>query len=344
MKKNILILQNEILHYRKALYNELSYHYNITVLHSGKQSVCDGDLYSEIITKSYKVGGVYIQKDVLEEVKSGTYDVVISMFDLRWINNIIAIKYRRKIKFLWWGHRYGKKKILNKIRDYFMKLSAGTILYNDSQVDTLLKSGIERSKIFIAENTIHVDNHEDLTDCNKSSFLYVGRAQKRKKLDVLIKVFSNIVNKIPKNISIDIVGEGEENSYLKELGEKLNISERINFYGKINDSVQLKEIYRKALAYVSPDAVGLGVQHSFSYGVPIVTSSVGFKGAEYDNLVNYGNSLLFEKEEEFKQILLKLIEDDKLRKKLGINAYELYKNKLSIKNMTKGFIDAIEGN
>jgi len=34
--KNILIIQNEIPHYRIALYNELSKAYNVTVLHSGK--------------------------------------------------------------------------------------------------------------------------------------------------------------------------------------------------------------------------------------------------------------------------------------------------------------------
>lgn len=52
--KKVLILQNTILHYRKALYNELSKNYDVTILHSGKVSKNQDDYYNEIVCKNKK--------------------------------------------------------------------------------------------------------------------------------------------------------------------------------------------------------------------------------------------------------------------------------------------------
>ena len=59
---NILIIQNKILHYRKAFYNELSTYHNITVLHSGDSILDNQDLFDEIIVDVIKFGPFYIQK------------------------------------------------------------------------------------------------------------------------------------------------------------------------------------------------------------------------------------------------------------------------------------------
>ncbi len=340
--KSILILQNTILHYRKALYNELSKYYNVTVLHSGKKSVTKDDSYNEIITPVKKIGIFTFQKGVITEIRSDKYDVVISMFDLHWVKNIWSIIYRKKAKIIWWGHRYGNNQILNKIKTKLILFSDGVILYNDSQLKQMLQLGIPENKIFIAENTIFVGNSENLSGLKKSSLLYVGRAQKRKRVDLLITTFASILKDIPSFVTIDIVGIGEENAYLKRLAQKLRVEDRVIFHGEVNDSRQLKELYKKAFAYVSPDAVGLGAQHSFAYGTPVVTTSVGYKGAEYEKLEDTINSLLFKNEEEFKEIIIKIITDNDFRKKIGHNAYQLYSSKLTMQNMAQGFIDAIE--
>lgn len=340
--KKVLIIQNKLFHYRKALYNKLSDSYQITVLHSGVPTITKDDLYTEVIKSSIKIGPFYLQKGIKAEIKRGEYDVIIAMFDLRWINNIVlGLTYNRP-KLIYWGHRYSNRKIINSVRNFLMRKSDGLILYNDSEVSKIKKAGICDKKIFIAENTIHVSNSENLSTKDKSIFLYVGRAQKRKRIDLLMKAFANIKDEIPKNVIIGIVGEGEENLILKNLALEIDISDRVIFYGKITDEEHLKDIYSKAYAYVSPDAIGLGAQHSFAYGVPVITRSNGYKGAEFDKLENNINSRLFQSNNELESILLQFISEPSLIQNLGTNAFELYSKKLSMKNMVEGFKKAIE--
>jgi len=340
--KKVLILQNKILHYRKPLYNELSKHYDVTILHSGDKSAGVNDDYKEIITPVKKVGPFFLQSGVLKAVRSGGYDVVIAMFDIHWVANIIAIFLRPNSRFLYWGHRYSKNHLANKLRDLLMRLSDGIILYTDNEIGKMVSRGIPKSKIFVAPNTIHVPNSSDGSGAYKDSFLYVGRLQKRKKVDLLIQAFSEILNHIPKNIKINIVGSGQENDTLKKLAEHLGISERVAFHGEIFDSERLKPLFHSAYAYVSPGSVGLGVLHSFAYGTPVVTNCLEKHGPEFNNILNNKNALLYKTYDEFKEILVELCNNKNLSRRLGKNAYKLYSQDRTMKKMVQGFRNAIE--
>lgn len=339
--KKILILQNEIMSYRKELYNSLAVKYDLTVLHSGVLSKNEKDIYNEIVVPKTKIGPFIIQNQIFKEIETGNYDVVIAMFDLHWINNLL-LPFFKKIPLIYWGHKYSNNCFVDYARNYLLKKCDGVILYNGSEINRLTKNGIKRSKIFVAENTIHVENHEDFSGYPKSSFLYVGRAQKRKKVDELIRAFAQIRNRLPDNIIVDIVGEGEENCYLKNLAVELGVQDRVIFHGTITDNSILKAFFERAFAYVSPDAIGLGAQHSFAFGVPVVTVSTGYRGAEFENLKHNENAILYENQDELQDVLLKLVQNPKLVEKLGKNAYQLYSTNLSIEKMAQGFIDAIE--
>ena len=86
--KKVLILQNKILHYRKPFYNKLAEKYDVTVLHSGKESVEISDQYQEVITPVKSISKFKIQKGVIKAVRSREYDVVIAMMDVFWLNNV----------------------------------------------------------------------------------------------------------------------------------------------------------------------------------------------------------------------------------------------------------------
>lgn len=340
-KHKVLIIQNSIHEYRKPLYNKLSDSYDITILHSGKKTYVQTDRYKEIITNKFVFRTIVFQGYVLTEAKSDNYDVIIAMFDLHWIKNILLSMLPIDKPIIFWGHRYSESKNTNKVKNYFLKKCSAILLYNGSEISSLVNNGIRGEKIFIAENTIHVENHENLSSSAKSSFLYVGRAQKRKKVDELLFAFYRIIDRIPEHITVDIVGDGEEIKHLESLAKTLNIHHRVFFYGAISDHDILKLFFKKAIAYVSPDAIGLGAQHSFAYGVPVLTTSSGFKGAEYDNLEHNINALLFKRFEDLDLILIQLINSPELVRRLGNNSYQKYIKSLRIEFMIKGFQDAI---
>ena len=98
-----------------------------------------------------------------------------------------------------------------------MKRANAHILYSECEVDKMINYGIKKETIFIAHNTMLISNAEDGSLNDKYSLLFVGRAQKRKKVDLLLNAFAEIKAKIPKNITIDIIGEGDENKLLESL-------------------------------------------------------------------------------------------------------------------------------
>ncbi len=339
--KKVLIVQNLIPAYRKGLFNDLSKFVDLTIIHSGKPSVEENDTYKEEIIINKKIWKFHIHSGLHKFIKEGQFDVVVCMFDLGWLS-IMSLLFKRSVKVALWGHRYNDNSLANSIRNYLMKKAKANILYSDCDVKKMLEAGIKDSKIFIANNTMKIMNSEDLSSAEpKNSILYVGRAQKRKKIDLLIDIFHSIIDKIPNTIKIDIVGAGPENELLKKKVLDLGISERVIFHGGILEEDRLKKHFRNAIVYASPGPVGLGVLHSQSYGVPVITISEGLHGPELKNILS-NNGLICSDEDEFALSLEKLCVDSDYAKSLGHESFMHYSINRSMTRMVEAFNNAIQ--
>jgi len=340
--KNIIILQNSIFDYRRKVYNLLGDNYKCTVLHSGSPSKNIGDSYDEILMPHIKAGPFYFHNIFRLKKILNNFDVIICMFDLYWPSFIFSLYFfDKKKKIVFWGHRYSGNIIANYIRNSIMKKADYHLLYGSEDVEIMMRNGFQRSKIYIAPNTIHVSNHHDCSQFEKKSFIFVGRLQKSKRIDLLINIFSEIQPYIDKGIVLHIVGSGDEESKLKLLSKRLNISNRIYFHPTTNDDKILKDIFQSAYAYVSIGPVGLGVLHSFAYGVPVVTLKNLKHGPEFYNLQNLSNSIISQSYNELKNNLILISNFDCLSKGLGKNAYSYYIKNRRIEQMLQGFIDVI---
>ncbi|WP_417732223.1 glycosyltransferase [Rosistilla oblonga] len=338
----ILIVQNKIPHYRKAFYNALAQHYDVHVIHSGEASRAPGDLYRESVVRVRSVGPFRFQSNVLREVTGGEYLATILMFDIRWCNGFLSLIRGTKSRVLLWGHRYSDSWLANKVRTGLMPYADGMIQYGGEGIARMVVEGTDPAKIFVAQNTIEVLNHADGSSERKSSFLFVGRAQKRKKVDQLLYAFAEVVNSLPSRVTIDIVGAGGENDRLACLAKELGISDRVIFHGAITDETQLKRLFHRSFAYVSPGPVGLGVLHSLAYGVPVVTGVLGKHGPEFEHLREGSNAILFRSTAELSRILTDLSHSPRKASSLGKNAYEHYLREGLLAGMVEGFIQAIE--
>ena len=340
----LLILQNVIMPYRKPVYNRLACHYHVTVLHSGTPTAGPTDAYREIIVPFRKVWPFMFQRNIFKEISSGRYDVIVAMFDLHWPAYILPVLrcQRRYGKWIFWGHGYGRTSFLNYARDWLMKRADAVLLYGSENVDRLKKSGVQEQRIFIAENTIHVPNHCDYSGHSKNSLLYVGRLQKRKRIDLLIVNFARIREKISDDIRVEIVGEGKKSDDLQRKVCDLGLEERVTFHGSVHKPDVLAQLFARALAYVSPGHVGLGVLHSFAYGVPVVTSQVDTHAPEFYNLEHRVNGLIYKEKSELEEALIEICNSPALSANLGHNAYRHYSRKRTLRIMLNGFKKAIE--
>lgn len=346
LMKKILIVQNKILHYRKALYNELSIYYNITVLHSGYKSLTKEDKYKEVITNKTNFFSFEIQHRLFSEVRKD-YDVVIVMFDLHWLKNfLIPYIINKNTDFIWWGQWLNDNSIANYLKVYFSNKNIKSILYTESAKKQLIRKGVKENKLFVANNTFNIDNrYKCFQELEKKTILFVGSLDKRKELVVLLKAFSKIIEVIPKSINLIIIGDGEEKENLIKLIDKLSLKKRILMKGEITSNIDLIEYYKKALVHVSYGQAGLSVLQSFGFGVPFITKINAISGGEKTNIINgYNGYLCEENEESLVHLLQTLSNNQNLARKLGENAYEYYTEKCTIRNMANGFINAIESN
>ena len=345
--KTVLILQNSIPHYRLPLYRYLAKFYRITIIHSGSR-VPDGRLLcAQRIVEPFKVGPFLMQRGVLREIIGSYYDAVVVMLDLHWLSNLVSIVLPHKAgRLLVWGHLYGRHGLPNRIRRALVHLSDGMILYTSFEAQRLRETGVPGRKIFVAENTVEVPNHGDGSSCKKDSFIYVGRTQRRKRLDLLLRAFAGAIDRIPAEVHVNIVGDGAINAWLLTLSHELGIAERVKFLGSIHDADVLRRLFHRAYAYVSPGHVGLGVLHGMAYGVPTVTfkQSERYRHApEFYNIAHGANGLLCDSLRGLADSMVRLCGDSTYARDLGSSAYRHYAENRLMSQMAEGFRDAIEG-
>jgi len=343
--KKVLILQNIVPHYRKALYNKLSEKYDVTVLHSGKPSINESDIYKEKITSLKTIMKFKIQGGVIDEVKNGEYHAIVAMLDIQWINNIIAsIIFPKNTKFIWWGIMVSENKLGNIIRAFILKRGLPAIFYTKQGIIDMEKYGAKSENFTYCNNTIHIENRIKCYESKeKNSILFVGSLDTRKKIDTLISSFHSIIDKIPDFVNIDIIGDGTEAENILFQIQSLNLNDRVKMHGKITDTNELGEFYKKAICSVSYGQAGLAVLQSFGYGVPFLTKENAISGGEITNIEHGINGFICNNNEEsLARFLEQICNDFDLSREMGEKAFEYYSKHCTIENMAFKFSKCID--
>jgi len=343
--KKILIIYNYILHYRQPLFNELCKYYEVTVLHSGEITVGENDKYKEILRPVKSMGPFFLQDAVIKEAKNTEYDVIIALFDVRWINTVLSIyAHNKNVKFIWWGAWITDSPVANFTREYLTKKADANIFYTHEARRDFIERGVDPSNLYVANNTFDVgERMKSYEYSSKNRIIFVGSLDERKQNDITIKAFKNIIDKIPKNIKFTIIGDGKQRKNLENLVNELDMKSRISFEGKITDPEKLKEYYEEAIVSVSFGQAGLSVLQALGFGVPFLTKENAISGGEKSNIKHDLNSIFCEDSQgSLENHLVKLCNDIDFARELGKNAYEYYSEYCTIENMAQGFIDAIE--
>ena len=121
-----------------------------------------------------------------------------------------------------------------------------------------------------ARRKIHMQEDE-------RTILYVGRIERLKGLDMLLKALSQIQHKDTFLYVIGGTNNTEEVNRLKKICIDLNLNEKVHFIGSISRA-QLKYYYNSADLYVLPsyyESFGLSVLEAAACGKPTIASKVG---------------------------------------------------------------------
>lgn len=239
------------------------------------------------------------------------YKYYILSVDTACINSwffIFMAKLLGKKIYFWTHGSYGKESNFQRIKNslYFWP-SSGLLLYGNYARRVLINRGYQKEKMFIIANSLdyklNIEIREQLvktkiyTDYfnnNNPTLIFIGRLEKKKKLDILLKAIYHLKNEESIDVNCILVGDGREKDILEKITHKLDLKENVLFFGASYDEYEIGNLIYNADICISPGNVGLTGIHSLSYGTPVIThSNYSKQMPEFEAIIPKLNGLFF---------------------------------------------------
>ena len=172
-----------------------------------------------------------------------------------------------------------------------------------------------------------INKKYQLTD--EKVFIFVGRINALKNVFFIVDAL-NIVHNKKKNLNFKMffVGKGQDEEDLKKLIHKYNLDDRIILVGKVDDRNLIASFYARSDLFLFPslyDASSIVQIEAASQKLPVLFVEGAATTATVTNNVN--GFIVDNDVNNYANAIIKIIENDKLRIKVGNNAYrDLYKN------------------
>lgn len=346
--KVLFVTQSKLQHYRIPIFRLVNDNPNIdlTLAHCGN-AIVQNEM-PEILLKKKKVGSYFII-DNLESI-CDNFDVILCMF---YYNNLSFLKlvYKKKYNIVLWSigvpasytRQYGEaSKLRYKILNHFQKKADALLFYSTAPLDIYKKKGIsvDEKKVFIANNTVEVIKQPIENDL-KDSLLFIGTLYLEKGLQLLLDAYKQASDEKRDLLPLTIVGGGEQLEKIQDWVQNNSLENKIQMLGAIYDPIKKAEIFKKAIACISPMQAGLSVLESMGYGVPFITSEDAITGGEVFNIKHNENGLRVNDISKLKDIIIDIDQNREKYLDMGKKAYEYYWNNRTIEIMANGIISAI---
>jgi len=217
---------------------------------------------------------------------------------------------------------------------FFLKRLAEKFFLKHSGFKWLIvvdRNGFEILKKAGIKNGIYVPNGVDIHKFKKQSkekmgektrFLFVGRLEKQKGLEHLIKAAKILCKN--NDFELIIVGDGKEAEILKRDVIENGVDDVVKFNGKLSEQELIQQYFRSDI-FVLPslwEGLPLTLLEAAAAGMPIIATEVG----GISSVFSHGKNAILVKAGESGELvreMQRLKEDKKLRDTLGINARKL---------------------
>jgi glycosyltransferase involved in cell wall biosynthesis len=175
------------------------------------------------------------------------------------------------------------------------------------------------SPIIHLPNFIELQKFHELK--NNYNLLFVGRLEKVKGVEFLIKAIPLIIKVFPQS-TLTIIGDGRDKTDLLNLTKKLQLEKYIQFIGWVEHK-DIHTYYKKTsivvIPSVWPENFPTVCNEAMSIGRPVIGTNVGGIPEIIDDGVN-GYIVEPENPEQIAQNVIKLFLEENLLKGLGRNA------------------------
>ena len=245
-------------------------------------------------------------------------------------------------------------KTLYKIQDFFIRkiINDASVISVANEYEQKIFSNLnKKSRIKIIRNGVNLKklvskhNFKEKYQINSKFILFVGRFSKSKGIETLINAFSIIKNEL-KDSDTRLVIMGVDFGYqdeMEKLIKKLNLSEEIKVI-KNPPRDDVISAYGESEFLVLPSRWELSPLvplESFAFKKPVI--STNSHGIPY-TVQNNKNGILVEPENsvELSTAIMKLLNDSKLREKLGVSGYNFVNEECNCVSMAKNSLKLYE--
>lgn len=216
----------------------------------------------------------------------------------------------------------------------------------DSRKSVIIPVGI--SDEFYSEkdkNELQMIIFEKMNLNSKKIIFSVGRLVERKGFHWFVETIIPKLIEREKNFVYLIAGGGPYRGVIEEIVNKKHLEEYVKLLGKIDDET-LKSLYNAADIFVMPnipvkgdlEGFGIVILEASSCGVPVVASNI--EGIR-DAAMNGKNGFLVESYDVdgFTDVIIKLLENDYERKRVGMNAREFTLENFRWEKIAKSYFE-----
>jgi len=342
--KKILLISNEVLHYREKIYNNFygkffDAGYDFQVASNRFQ-----DVGIELRFKHYQIpfsNSKYTK--LIDNVAPACVILFLHLRDTIMVPIILHCK-MKKIPVIYWNHGINIKtpdaRMKNFVFHRIHDMCDALITYTPDMRKFFSEKN--QRKLFVAYNTLDFsdvdkdalpsreETREKYGIKQKAVLLYVSRVLPYKRADLLIDLFKG-----NEEIAVVIVGPGIPEPLKKIVDGYDNLYYLGEKYGSDVDA-----IYKAADIFSTPGHIGLAMNQALFWGLPVVLLNT-VHAPEIYYMKEGETGYIVDSEEELKEKILELVRNDELRKRMSDQCYSVYEKEVSIDRMFEGFLQAI---
>lgn len=348
MKPKVIILYNQLFHYRIPVWNILAQYCDLTVTYSeGKEiTIPDNVSFKVMYLKPCNKSKRFVIQKANVRKMAKEYDVVIAYGDIAWLK-FSTLPWFNKTKVIFWtlgvsasyDSGYDKKSTWDKIRAFFYRQADAMVFYTTYPIDKYEKMGIPRERMFEAPNTVAVEPVKE--EFKKDSLLFIGTLYRQKGIQYLLDAYKNNRNN-PNIVPLNIIGKGPDSEYIANWIKENDLEDVIKMHGAIYDNEEKAKFFTRAYACISPLQAGLSVLESMGYGVPFITIKDAITGGELFNIHDGIDGVTMDSAEELNGLVADIFDNRQKYLDYGIKAKEFYDNCRKPEDMAEGLWKAIQ--
>ena len=346
-KKKVLILYNNLFHYRIPIFNLLAAKCDLTVAFSIGTYVEENVKFKVKKIPIIKINRFTIHKTNIHKFCQN-FDVVVAYGDIAWLSySTLGFLKGNRYKLVYWSPgvsaSYDKKfdavTKWDSIRDFFYKRADALVFYTSYPIYKYVKRCFQKENLFVAPNTVEVFKGEKM---KRDSLLFIGTLYMQKGILNLLENYK-LAHSVNKDVlPLNIVGGGAELGKVNDWIRQNELTSKIFLRGPIFDTYEKSRYFNRAVACISPVQAGLSVLESMGYGVPFITMHDSITGGERLNIQNGKNGILLKEISDLKNVILDVSKHQDKYLQMSENAYKYYNDTHKPEDMANGLFKAIE--